>query len=235
MHFTWCPGDTNLTLWSQLYGKEITITPPKSIRWLGFHLDQKLLFHHHVDLLTKKGHTTIKGLQVLGNTIEGISPSNLRLLYKIVVIPAIMYGSQLWFNPNKPNRKLVKKLESVQHRALKQIAGAFWDSQEEALQLLMYVPPITTTLHKLYRSAALRIPQLPISSKITWQLPISYLPQELPLEQRIILPKHIPFPQPLAKDVRKNSPSALSHMVTTYSKHTERAKPFHSQNTPHSF
>ena len=104
---------------------------------------------------------------MLGNTIEGISPSNLRLLYKTVVFPAITYGSQLWFNPDKPKRKLIEKLEQVQHKALIQIAGAFYDSQMEALQLLMYIPPITTTLHKLYRSAALRIPRL---CQGTWAL-----------------------------------------------------------------
>ena len=38
---------------------------------------------------------TVAGLWVLGNTIAGITPSNLRLLYKTVVIPAITYGSQL--------------------------------------------------------------------------------------------------------------------------------------------
>jgi len=171
----------------------------------------------------------VAGLKVLGNTIAGISPSNLRLLYKTVVIPAITYGSQLWFVPEKPNKKLIHKLEQVQHKALIQIAGAFWDSPEEALQLLTYVPPITTTLHKLYRSAALHIPRLPLTSEITRRLPTDYLPSNTPLEKRVIPPKHIPFPCPRGKEIL----SPLTRMVATYDSHTERADPFHTQNAPH--
>ena len=112
-HFSWRrgtpnnPPDGNPSLKTTLYGTDVTITPPKSIRWLGFHLDRHLTFKHHVNLLAKKGNAIVNGLKVLGNTIEGISPSNLRLLYKTVVIPAITYGSQLWFDPNKPNQKLL--------------------------------------------------------------------------------------------------------------------------------
>ena len=166
MHFSWCKQNTCPALKTSLYGNPLTVTPPSSIRWLGFHLDRKLSFRHHISLL-HKGIATVARLRVLGNTITGITPSNLRLLYKTMVIPAITYRSQLWFDPKKPNKQLISKLEQVQHRALIQIAGAFWDSPKEALELLTYVSPITTTLHKLYQSSALRIPRLPISSKIT--------------------------------------------------------------------
>ena len=120
IHFSWRKGNEegNPCLSTTLYDKPITILPPSSIRWLGFHLDRKLMFKHHVNLLMKKGNAIVSGLKVLGNTIKGISPSNLRLLYKTVVIPAITYGSQLWFNPAKPNKTLVRKLEQVQHKAL---------------------------------------------------------------------------------------------------------------------
>ena len=234
-HFSWrrLPPDGNPSLKTSLYGKNITITPPSSIRWLGFHLDRQLTFTQHVNLLAKKGLATVQGLKVLGNTIEGISPSNLRLLYKTVVIPAITYGSQLWFNPNKPQTRLVNKLEQVQHKALIQIASGFYDSQQEALQLLTYVPPIRTTLHKLYRSAALRIPRLPISSEITRRLPVAYLPRGIPLERMIIPPKHIPFPRPKEEHLLNESYSPLNRMVATFNKHTERAEPFHTQNAPY--
>jgi len=47
MHFSWQLGDTSSpSITTTLYGKNITITPPSSIRWLGFHLDRKLSFRH---------------------------------------------------------------------------------------------------------------------------------------------------------------------------------------------
>jgi len=229
MHFSWRRGETNPPLKTTLYGKPLVVIPPSSIRWLGFHLDRKLSFRHHVSLLTKKGKAIVSGLKVLGNTVAGISPSNLRLLYKTVIIPAITYGSQLWFNPDRPNRKLIEQLKKVQHQALKQVAGAFYDAQEEALQILTYVPPITTTLHKLYRSAALRIPRLPLTSEITRRLPADYLPSDAQLTQRVIPPKHIPFARPRANEIL----SPLTRMVATFNSHTKRAEPFHNQNAPH--
>jgi len=96
------------------------------------------------------------GLKVLGNSIVGINPANLRLLYNTVVIPAITYGAPLWFVPDKPNMTLVRKLEKVQRRAVIAISGGFWDTPTEAMQMLTYVPPICSTLSG------------PTSSLITW-------------------------------------------------------------------
>jgi len=90
---------------------------------------------------------------------------------------------------------------------------------------------MTTTLHKLYRSSALQIPCLPITSKITRRLPANYIPKDTTLERRIILPKHIPFPRPRASEIL----SPLTWLVATFNSHTEQAEPFHSQNAPHHF
>jgi len=187
MHFTWRRGSPalghhkNPLLVTRLYRERIIITAPKSIRWLGFHLDCKLSFTHHVPTLTKKGVAIVNGLKVLGNTIAGIGPANLRHLCKTVVVPAITYGAPLWFNPDKPNRKLVRKLEQVQHKALLQITGGFYDLPAEALQFLTYIPPITSTLTKLFSSAATCIPRLPLSSEVTKRLPSSFLRSVLTL------------------------------------------------------
>ena len=236
MHFSWQHGDTSSpSITTTLYGKGITITPPSSIRWLGFHLDRKLSFRHHVNLLAKKGHAIVCGLKVLGNTIEGISPSNLQLLYKTVVVPAITYGCQLWFNPDKPSHSLLRPLERVQHKALLAIGGAFWDSQEEALQILTYVPNLESTIRKLYRSAALCIPRLPISSEISRRLPIHFIPNDLPLEHHVIPPRHMPFPQPTSTGKHANKGSPLIRMADTIDVNMERSSPFHTQNAPHSY
>jgi len=231
MHFSWRKDDSqhNPTLKSSLRGVPIHITPPKSIRWLGFHLDRKLSFKHHVTMLAKKGNATVQGLRVLGNTIEGIGPSNLRLLYKTVVIPAITYGSQLWFRPNKSQKSLIRPLERVQHRALKMISGAFYDSQEEALQMLSYVPPLSVTLNKLFKSSALRIPRLPLSSEVINRLPASHL------LRRRRPPNHVPFRRPRTFHRSSKFKSALMEMAHTLDPNTERANPFHSQNAPHSY
>ena len=232
IHFTWRHDTpTRPFIELDLYGKKTKIMPKPTIRWLGFHLDEKLTFNSHVNMLASKGTAIVQGLRVLGNTIAGISPANLRLLYNTVVIPAITYGSQLWFMPEAPPKKLVYKLEKVQRKALLAIAGGFYDSPTEALQLLTYIPPITSTLTKLHRSASLRIPRLPITSEIIRRLPADHLVHEH-LDRWLINPKHIPFARPRRKDVNGKSRSPLNRMVHNLDPHTERADPFHSQNAP---
>ena len=239
MHFTWRKGsetlgiDSNPPLVTDLYGERIILTAPASIRWLGFHLDRKLSFRHHVTTVAKKGTAIVHGLQVLGNTISGIGPANLRLLYKTVVLPAITYGTPLWFNPARPNTKLVKELEKVQWKALIQIAGGFFDSQTEALQMLTYIPPMTTTLTKLYKSATPRFPRLPLYSKITRRLPADFL-RSFPTLQWLVPEYHVPFSRPQGKSVNPKALSPLMRMCTVIDKNMERGDPFHSQNAPHS-
>jgi len=134
MHFSWRKNDdSNPSLKTVLHSKEVTITPPKSLRWLGFHLDRKLTFREHINKVTSKGLAIIQGMKVLGNTVEGISPANLRLLYNTVIIPAITYGAPLWFTPDKPQTKLMAPLERAQRKALLAISGGFYDTPTEAM------------------------------------------------------------------------------------------------------
>ena len=96
MHFSWRPwDDSSPSITTTLYGKPLRITPPKYVRWLGFFLDRKLLFKHHIDILSARGRHVITGIQCLGNTIHGLNAHHLRLLFKTCVIPVITYGCQL--------------------------------------------------------------------------------------------------------------------------------------------
>ena len=63
MHFSWRPrDDSSPSMTTTLYGKPLRITPPKYIRWLGFFLDRKLSFKHHVDILSARGRHVITGI-----------------------------------------------------------------------------------------------------------------------------------------------------------------------------
>ena len=66
------------------------------------------------------------------------------LLYNTIIIPAITYRSQLWFKPDAPLKKLVKKLEQVQQKALITISGKFYNTPLEMMQMPRHkgVPPL---------------------------------------------------------------------------------------------
>ena len=176
MHFSWKRGNSSSpSLTAQLYNQSVTITPPKSIQWLGFYFDRKLTFREHVNILTKRADNVANGLRCLGNTIHGISPANLRLLFKTCVIPVMTYGCPLWFRSDSPRKGHMKKLQVVQNKVLRHIAGAFCTTPSPILHLLTFCPPIEVLVRKLVQSASLRFFRLPLSSEISQRLPINYL------------------------------------------------------------
>jgi hypothetical protein len=165
-HFSWRQGDNeNPTLFTVLENKQVQITPIKAMRWLGFYFDWKLSFRTHVDILCKKGKSVINGLQCLGNTVVGMNQHHLHLLFKTCVIPTITYGSQLWFNPKKPLKGLLNKLQVVQNHGLRCISGAFRSTLIEILHLLTFIPPILVTVNKLFDSTATSSSDFPWSLK----------------------------------------------------------------------
>lgn len=139
MHFSWKRSDdSSPSIVTTLYNKPLRITLPKYIRWLGFFLDRKLSFKHHINILLARGRHVITGIQCLGNTIHVLNAHHLRLLYKTCVIPVITYGCQLWFDPHKPSRTLIKKLQVIQNIGLRRIAGAFRTTPVEPLHVLTF-------------------------------------------------------------------------------------------------
>ena len=126
MHFSWrrertLPSSSpsfSPSLHSTLNGLPITITPPKFIQWLSFHLDRRLTFFNHIRILAVKGKAITTGLQCLGNTVRGLSPHHMRLLYRTCVIPIITYSCQLWYQPDAPKHTLIKRLQIIQNEAL---------------------------------------------------------------------------------------------------------------------
>jgi hypothetical protein len=47
--------------------------------------------------MCNRARASIKALQVLGNTIRGLSMANWRLVLNAVCLPVLAYGSQLWY------------------------------------------------------------------------------------------------------------------------------------------
>ena len=230
MHFSWrYKDDSSPSINTTLYERPLTITPPKYVRWLGFFLDWKLSFKHHIDILAARGKHVITGIQRLGNTIHGLNAHHLRLLFKMCVIPVITYGCQLWFDPRKLSRTLINKLQVIQNAGLRRIAGAFKTTPIEPLHVLTFMPPIEVTICHLYASSALRLFWLPLNSEVSARLPLKFLPEK---HQKNKKPTHIPFKRPRIPTF----PTRLSHtakVVFDLDPNMEHSEPFHSHCAPH--
>jgi len=69
---------------------------PKNLwKYLGFIFDRKLTFHQHIDFYSNKAISTVKCMRLLGNSLQGINPTQKRLLYRCCILPIALYGFQL--------------------------------------------------------------------------------------------------------------------------------------------
>ena len=69
--------------------------PKNTWKYLGFIFDKKLAFHQHINFYSNKATSTIKYIKILGNSNQGINPSQKHLLYRSCILPIVLYGFQL--------------------------------------------------------------------------------------------------------------------------------------------
>ena len=167
------------------------------LRYLGFFIDHKLRWEHHVNTMCSQARTAIKGLQILGNSVRGLDFAQWRLAYNAICLPVLTYGCQLWYKGKQ--KKLAEKLQVVQNEGVRLIAGAFKTSPREPLQQLLNILPITLRLRMLTDNSALRLYRLQPSSQVLLRLGGDWSPN--PSEQ-------IPTP------VRTNAKTALRALAS---------------------
>ena len=73
------------------------VAPTDTVRYLGFYINYKLDWSVHVNVMCNRARASIKALQLLGNSIRGLSAADWRLVYNAVCLPVLTYGCQLWF------------------------------------------------------------------------------------------------------------------------------------------
>ncbi|KAI5115189.1 hypothetical protein M0805_005559 [Coniferiporia weirii] len=109
--------------------------------------------------------STATALQVLGNTLRGLSIFNFHILYKTLIIPVLTYGFQLWFTGIRQKSHL-QPLIVAQNQALRLMAGAFKTSPSSGLHHLLAILPIPFLLRHLLVNSATRLSKLPLSSQV---------------------------------------------------------------------
>ena len=185
------------------------VTATHRLRYLGFFLDHKLRWEHHVNIMCNRARATIKALQLLGNSVRGLDFAQWRLAYNAICLPVLTYGCQLWYTGKQ--KKLAHKLQVVQNEGIKLIAGAFRTTPREPLQQLFNVLPMDLRLRLLTDNSALRLYRLQNSSQVLLRLGIEWAPN--PRE---------PIPTP----VRSSAKTALRAMASRVSAKGKRLEAF---------
>jgi hypothetical protein len=145
------------------------VSPVENLRYLGFFINWRLKWEPHVRIMCNRARASIKALQVLGNSIRGLSMANWRLVLNAVCLPVLAYGSQIWFLSGA-SKTLVNMLQRVQNEMVKQVTGAFRTAPREALLHFTRMVPMRHYIEKLTYTSALRLYRLPRPSQLLRRL-----------------------------------------------------------------
>jgi hypothetical protein len=114
------PSTTYLPDWeANTYYK---VTTSDQVCYLGLHFNHKLAWDKHVTVVAMRTKGTIKSLQLLSNSVRGLDHGSWHTAFNTICIPALTYGSPIWFRGQK---RLIKTLQTVQNTAVRVITGAF--------------------------------------------------------------------------------------------------------------
>jgi hypothetical protein len=108
------PAPSRIILPDRDINSYFTVSPVENLRYLGFFINRRLNWEHHVCTMCNQARASIKALMVLGNSIRGLSMANWRLVLNAVCLPVMTWGCQLWFKKEAP-KVLVKMLQQVQN------------------------------------------------------------------------------------------------------------------------
>ena len=139
-----------------------------TLRYLGFFFDTRLDWTQHVEIMCNRARGTLKSLQLLGNSVQGLDQARWRLAYNAICLPVLTYGCQLWYRGKQVT--LVRKLQKVQNDAVRLISGTFRTTPREPLHQLLNILPIDLRLNMIVQNAALRLYRTPKDSQLLKRL-----------------------------------------------------------------
>jgi len=154
-HFSRAHNDFNPELDLLAIGAPI-LKPKTYWQYLGFYFNQQLSFKKHVRFYFTKALTTVKAMDMLGNSTQGLLPLQKQLLYRFCVVPIATYGFRLWYFARAPTKTQVSLLATMQRKAALWILGAFCTSPTGRIEALAGLIPIHLHLKKLAKRSYLR-------------------------------------------------------------------------------
>ncbi|KAH7962652.1 hypothetical protein HPB52_017319 [Rhipicephalus sanguineus] len=129
---------------------EPTLQFREHLRVLGVIFDRRLSFFHHADYLRQE-------VALLASRVAAffamqrcyVRPAHKLIMYRLVILPALTYGSPVWWSEDHVYCRLHARLITVQRVALLALTRAYRTTSTAALQVLMRAPPIDLELERV--------------------------------------------------------------------------------------
>ena len=191
------------------------------VRYLGVFIHHHFDWSYHVTIMANHARSTVRALNLLGNSVQGLDFANWRRLFHALILPILTYGFPLYAN-NPRIQGLLRTLQVAQNEMVRKMSGTFKTSPILPLHYLLAIPPFPLTLKKLSRQFSNRLERLPPHSLIrtiltynkvaAWHLsvnPVTSLSRALrPTSSPFTYPSHPSLPTWSHTRVRNNTRDA---------------------------
>ncbi|KAH7962429.1 hypothetical protein HPB52_016030 [Rhipicephalus sanguineus] len=129
---------------------EPTLQFREHLRDLGVIFDRRLSFFHHADYLRQKVALFASRVATFFAMQRCyVRPAHKLIMYRQVILPALTYGSPVWWSEDHVDCHLQARLLTVQRVALLALTRAYRTTSTAALQVLMHSPPIDLELERV--------------------------------------------------------------------------------------
>ncbi|EDN04750.1 predicted protein [Histoplasma mississippiense (nom. inval.)] len=161
MHFTRARNQFNLQAELRLPGQ--TIQPKQVMRVLGVWLDSRLRWKGHLDAVAGKMKTQVRALSQTTQSTWGLPLRQARMVYNMVIRPALTFGAIAWHQPQgqggtgPAKSGLALKLTTVQNSCLRIVAGAYKRTPTSTLEAETHTVPLDIHLDGLVAKAVNRM------------------------------------------------------------------------------
>ena len=159
IHFTRRRRDPNGDLASaiKIKGFSEEIKPETKLRVLGVWLDPKMNWKEHTKVAVGKGTAAFDALSRIAATTWGPCLIRTRLLYTVIVRPAMVYGAHAWYTGRngKQIKANLQQLEKIQNKCLRRITGGYKRTPRAALEREAKILPLDLYCDGLIMNKAL--------------------------------------------------------------------------------
>jgi hypothetical protein len=111
--------------------------PREDVKYLGLHLDRRLLRHKHIFAKRKQLGNTLTNMHCLLRRKSKLSTNNKLLICKTILKPICTYGIQLWGTASTSN---IEILEHFQSKALRMMVDEPWYAPNTVIQRDLHIP-----------------------------------------------------------------------------------------------